>query len=140
MHLHMDLVWHQAHHALSRNLMPPPPTSLSLSLRSRVRALSISVALSLSVVRACTRLCADTWNMCAGEREKRIAEKGRTHQLPRNCPRRSSCTQSLRCRHTHRQPAWFKIQEHALYLPLFSVCLYPLMQVSTCPHRQTYDY
>ena len=89
-------------------MYPPPHSPL---LRSRVRALSISVALTLSVVRACTRLCADAWKMCAGEREKRIAEKGRTHQLPSSCPRRSSCTQKrLRCRHTHRQPAWFEIQ------------------------------
>ena len=56
-------------------------------------------------------LCTDTWKMGTGEREKRIAEKGRTHQLPSSCPRRSSCTQKrLRCRHTHRQPAWFEIQ------------------------------
>ena len=54
-------------------LYPPPHSPF---LRSRVRALSISVALTLSVVRACTRLCADAWKTCAGEREKGLRRKG----------------------------------------------------------------
>ena len=110
-HLNMDLVWHQAHHALSRHLMsPPPPLPFSIAPLARARSPYLCGASALGRVSMHALVCR-CWTTRAGEREKRIAEKGRTHQLPSSCPRRSSCTQKrLRCRHTHRQPAWFEIQ------------------------------
>ena len=89
-----------------------PPLSLSLSIAPLARARSqyLCGASALGRVSVHALVCRCVENACRRARE-RIAEKGRTHQLPSSCPRRSSCTQKrLRCRHTHRQPAWFEIQ------------------------------
>ena len=96
------MVWHQVHHALSRHLMsPPPPLPFSIAPLARARSQYLCGASALGRVSMHALVCRCLENVCRRARE-RIAEKGRTHQLPSSCPRRSSCTQKrLRCRHTH---------------------------------------